>query len=145
MHSEGKKDERKKIGLHPATQQHGTSWYTEDSGSQTSSSLLHPVSLFALFPNMPFTFNIFNKFFINPVFPSKMVSQTFIWNHITQWHKQSCGQALQLCLSNLFSCSRREHSILSTICSCQDQLLLFKLVSLQQVDFIVRMCRYHPD
>lgn len=45
----------------------------------------------------------------------------------------------------LFSCNRREHSILSTICSCQDQLLLFKLVNLWQVDFTVRMCRCHPD
>lgn len=32
------------------------------------------------FPTCPFTFNVLNKFLINPVFPSKMVSPTFVWN-----------------------------------------------------------------
>lgn len=30
------------------------------------------------FPTCPFTFNILNKFLINPVFPSKMVSPTLV-------------------------------------------------------------------
>lgn len=146
MHSAGKKRwKEKKIGIHPATQQHGTSWYTEDPGSQTFSFLLLSVCLH-YFPTchllLKYLTNSLTQFslqkrFLKHLFES--TSHNSISSHVSKHY--SCTYPIFFLVLQ----GNTQSWVQFRSCSCQDQLLLSKLVNLQQVHFTVRMCRRHPD